>query len=219
MKMDFGIGGQVTWAAAIQALASLIGFIVIGNQVIQLRKNIRGATQDRLYAHYNEVVKLFTLKPYLYPYFYHGKQYSALDNNKENLREEIDKMSEAIFGVIEDACLQRENLSRDSQSNCWQSYAHERMRKSAEMEKFIDPNQNWYTAALRKVVNEFYAKGRPSNRGDHAATVEENIRELRHRLGELEQRSRMLDTSSGTSLTLVPTEPREKSQESPASAS
>lgn len=57
--MGFGIGGQVTWAAAIQASASLIGFIVIGYQVIQLRKNILGATQDRLYAHYMEILKLF----------------------------------------------------------------------------------------------------------------------------------------------------------------
>ncbi len=216
--MDY-IGGQATWAAAVQALASLIGFIVIGYQVIQLRKNIRGATQDRLYAHYNEVVKLFMQNPHLYPYFYNGKQYSNLEDNRENLRKEIDIMSEAIFGVIEHACLQRQNLPHDSWKNCWQPYAHERMRKSPEMEKFIDPNQTWYTAALRKVVNEFYAKGRPSKPGDHAATVEEAIRELRRRLEDLEQKSRTVNSSSGADLTLVPNEIRDKPQASPVAAS
>src|SRR5262249_52107878 len=152
--MGFGIGGQVTWAAAIQASASLIGFIVIGYQVIQLRKNILGATQDRLYAHYMEILKLFMEKPHLYSYFYNAKAYSKLDDNRENLREEIDIMSEAIFGIIEHACLQKQNLPHDSWNNCWQPYAHERMRKSAEMEKFIDPNQAWYTDSLRKVVKE-----------------------------------------------------------------
>jgi len=177
--MGFGIGGQVTWAAAIQASASLIGFIVIGYQVIQLRKNILGATQDRLYAHYMEILKLFMEKPHLYSYFYNAKAYSKLDDNRENLREEIDIMSEAIFGIIEHACLQKQNLPHDSWNNCWQPYAHERMRKSAEMEKFIDPNQAWDTDSLRKVVKEFYSMGRPSNPGSHAVTVEDAIQELR----------------------------------------
>jgi hypothetical protein len=211
--MDY-IGGQATWAAAIQALASLIGFIVIGYQVIQLRKNIRGATQDRLYAHYNDIVKLFMQKPHLYPYFYKEKQYSDLDDNKENLREEIDIMSEAIFGVIEHACLQRQNLPHDSWKNCWQPYAHERMGKSPEMERFIDPNQTWYTAALRKVVNEFYAKRRTSNARDNAA----GIRELRRRVEELEQQPRTVDSSSGANLSVVPNEPPDKPQASAVAA-
>lgn len=209
---------QATWAAAIQALASLIGFVVIGYQVIQLRKNIRGATQDRIYAHYNEVIKLFMQNPHLYPYFYKGKQYSNLDNNRKNLREEIDIMSEAIFGVIEHACLQRQNLPNDSWRNCWEPYAHERMGKSPEMGRFIDPNQNWYTAALRKVVKEFYAKRRPSNPGDHAAGVEEAIGELRRRLEEVEQRSRTNDSSSGANLSLVANETRDKPPVSAVSA-
>lgn len=169
--MYISIGAEATWAAAIQALASLIGFVVIGYQVIQLRKNIRGATQDRLYAHYNEVVKLLMQNPHLYPYFYDGKPYSKDDSNNEDLRAEINLVCEAIFGVIEHACLQRQNLPHDSWRNCWQPYAHERMRRSPAIKNFIDRNQVWYTAALRRVVHEFYSKD-PSNHQNREATEE-----------------------------------------------
>ncbi|MPR12567.1 hypothetical protein [Microvirga tunisiensis] len=68
--MDQYIGGQMTIAAIVQALAALIGFPVIMFQLYLLRRNIRGATQDRLYAHYMEICKLFMGKPHLRPYFY-----------------------------------------------------------------------------------------------------------------------------------------------------
>jgi hypothetical protein len=56
--MGLSVGGQVTWAAALQALASIIGFMVITYQVIHIRKNIMGATQDRVYAQYMESCKM-----------------------------------------------------------------------------------------------------------------------------------------------------------------
>jgi hypothetical protein len=148
------IGGQVTWAAALQAAASIIGFLVIGYQVIHLRKNIRGATEDRLYAHYTEICKLFIQKPYLYPYFYDNQSLTGSLSNRENLHEEIAMMSEAIFGLIEHACLQQKNLPPDAWKNCWLPYANERLSKSAAMQQFFNCNQGWYTAALRSVVND-----------------------------------------------------------------
>jgi hypothetical protein len=160
--MSLGIGGQVTWAAALQALASIIGFAVIGYQVIHLRKNIRGATQDRLYAHYTEICKSLMQKPHLYPYFYERKTLSPASSldTEENLRYEIDLMSETILGLIEHSCLQQKNLPKDSWKNCWLPYALERLDKSPAIEKFFNPNQGWYTSALCSVVNEFYAKKR-----------------------------------------------------------
>jgi hypothetical protein len=67
--MGLALGGQVTWAAAVQAAAALVGFAVLSYQVIQLRRNIQGATQDRLYAHYMDICKVLMQKPYLYPFF------------------------------------------------------------------------------------------------------------------------------------------------------
>jgi len=120
------------------------------------KKYSRSDTRPTICTLYGNI-KTVHGKPHLYSYFYNAKAYSKLDDNRENLREEIDIMSEAIFGIIEHACLQKQNLPHDSWNNCWQPYAHERMRKSAEMEKFIDPNQAWYTDSLRKVVKEFYS--------------------------------------------------------------
>jgi hypothetical protein len=153
------IEGSVTWAAAIQAGAAVAGFAFIGYQILQLIRNIRGATQDRLYAHYTEICKLFMQKPYLRPYFYENKVLMEGNPDYPHMREEIDVMSEAILGLIEHSTLQQNNLPRDAWKHCWLPYANERLKKSKEIMKFFSPNQTWYTQALRDVIDN-YAKTR-----------------------------------------------------------
>ncbi|MGH6926319.1 MAG: hypothetical protein ACRED5_21530 [Propylenella sp.] len=148
------IGGEMTLAAVVQALASIAAFVFIIFQVTQINRSIKGATQDRVYAHYTEICKIFLQKPYLRPYFYENKELLEDDPRYPHLRSEIDFMSETILGLIEHAVLQQGNLPPDCWENCWLPYANERLRMSAEIKKFFAPNTDWYTDALRDVVNE-----------------------------------------------------------------
>ena len=50
------VGGQTTLAAVIQAAASVLGFAFIVWQIQLVIRGLRGATQDRLYGHYNEAL-------------------------------------------------------------------------------------------------------------------------------------------------------------------
>jgi hypothetical protein len=61
MWLGQNIQGPMALAAVIQAVAAVVGFLFI---IIQLR----AATQDRLYAHYLEICKLFMQNPELRPY-------------------------------------------------------------------------------------------------------------------------------------------------------
>jgi hypothetical protein len=113
----------------------------------------KAATQDRMYAHYTEICKLFMAKPYLRPYFYDQAVLSGPSQEYPQLRSEIDFMSETILGLIEHAVMQRKHMPKDSWEHCWLPYAKERVSKSAELAQFFAPNAGWYTHKLCEVMN------------------------------------------------------------------
>lgn len=163
-----------TYAPVAQATASIFGFFFLILQVRQLIRNTQGATHDRLYAHYMEVCKLFMQKPELRPYFYEGKELQQASSDQQSRdkkdtdsthngssaqapgRGEIDAMSEAIFGLIEHAVMQHENLPEDTWNNCWRPYVQERLTKSIELQRYFVPNPHWYAVRLDDVVDEFF---------------------------------------------------------------
>ena len=106
-----------------------------GSAIIDLRRNVQGSTQDRLYAQYTEICKLFVDKPHLRPYFYDNEPKPIVcPADRPSLGGEIDAMSETILGLIERAIVQHANLPRDSWRNCWQPYAIERVKKAKQSE-------------------------------------------------------------------------------------
>ena len=155
----------MTWAAALQAAASVMGFCFVGWQIAFLRKNIRGATQDRLYAHYMEVCKLLFQNGHLRPYFYEDERVPELGPNRPKLRAEVDMMSEAICGLIEHCVVQRRNLPPAGWRGCWLPYAQERVGKSSELAQFFEANQVWYTRKMRRAMRKILAKRSPATDG------------------------------------------------------
>jgi hypothetical protein len=65
------LDSTISFAVISQLFVSIVGFIFV-------IRGLQGATEDRLYAHYNEVCKLLMAKPHLYPNFYTNK---AVDLN------------------------------------------------------------------------------------------------------------------------------------------
>jgi hypothetical protein len=145
------LSSPVQWTAAAQILVSVIGFFFVGRQVLLLGRNTRGSAQDRLYAHYTEVCKLFMQNPHLRPYFYDNM---PVPENDPKLRGEVDAMCEAIWGLIEHSVVQKCNLPDDGWRGCWLPYARERIEKSRELTGFFDLNAGWYTHALRETLRE-----------------------------------------------------------------
>jgi len=149
------IQGDITLAAAVQAGAAIIGFIVVIYQLIQVGRSLQGATQDRLYAHYTEICKLFVGKPELRPFFYDREPRPKSDDpDAIKLKQEIDFMSETILGLIEHSVLQHKNLPKDAWLNCWKPYAAERIRKSVELRKFFLDNIDYYAYAMREPMKD-----------------------------------------------------------------
>src|SRR3954452_6853880 len=123
----------VALANVVQALAAVFGFLFV---VIQLR----AGTQDRLYAHYMEVCKLFMENSELRPCFYES------DANADKASPDPSKvafMCEAILGLVEHAVLQKQYMPRDAWEHCWRPYAVERLEHSEALQKFFDPNSHW----------------------------------------------------------------------------
>jgi hypothetical protein len=148
-----------TIAAVIQMVAAIIGFPVVIYQLVQLHKNLQGGTQDRLYAHYTEICKLFMQHPELRPYFYGRSEVDAKTVKREQVQECSDSsppkvafMCEAIFGLVEHAVLQKRNLPGDAWRNCWRPYTIERLEQSEAMERFFESNAHWYSHRMRKAM-------------------------------------------------------------------
>jgi hypothetical protein len=151
------IQGPMTLAAVIQAASAAIGFFIVIYQLFQLRRSLRGATQDRLYAHYTELCKLFMQNPELRPYFYRTEANSRevaapaqTEGNMHDLAPKVAFMCEAILGLVEHAVLQRNNLPSDAWRHCWRPYALERVEQSEALRKFFDPNAHWYSRQMRE---------------------------------------------------------------------
>jgi hypothetical protein len=149
------VQGSMTLAAVIQAAAAVIGFFVVIYQLFQLRRNLRGATQDRLYAHYMEICKLFMQNPELRPFFYRVDENvgtapatEQTEDSRQKLAPKVAFMCEAILGLVEHAVLQKKNMPKDAWENCWRPYALERLEQSEALEKFFDPNAHWYSEKM-----------------------------------------------------------------------
>jgi hypothetical protein len=144
------IQGPMTAAAVIQVVVAIVGFFLV---IMQLR----GATQDRLYAHYLEICKLFMQNPELRPYFYgsgaKADEAGTLEQTeacKQKLAPKVAFMCEAIFGLVEHAVLQRAYMPQDAWHHCWRPYALERLNESEELRNFFDPNAHWYSKKMRR---------------------------------------------------------------------
>jgi hypothetical protein len=138
----------VTWAAAAQALASVVGFSLIIYQIWRLKRTVQGDTQSKLYAHYLEVNKLLLQKPFLRPYFYEGKVWDESGDHPPNLRQDLEIMCEVILGLCEHAVLQYQRLPPDAWNNCWRAYIRGRYAQSPVLRQFFETNQIWYVQAL-----------------------------------------------------------------------
>jgi hypothetical protein len=155
------VQGTMTIAAVIQMVAAVIGFPVLIYQVLKLRNNLEGATQDRLYAHYTEICKLFIQNPELRPYFYGRSEDAGKIVTRERAQECNDNltaakvafMCEAILGLVEHAVLQKKNLPGDAWRNCWRPYAMERLEQSEVLENFFPLNADWYSRRMNKEMN------------------------------------------------------------------
>jgi hypothetical protein len=138
--------------------------LIVVRQLVDLRKDVQGTTQDSLYAHYGEICKLFLKKPYLRPYFYENEAKPAsCPADRPSLNDEIDGMSEMILGLIEHAVVQHANLPKASWNNCWLPYAKERVKKSKTIREFYQKNKDWYAADLKEKIKDILADASHEN--------------------------------------------------------
>jgi hypothetical protein len=145
----------VKWTDAVQAIVSVVGFIVIIIQLRQLKLSLQSDTHSKLYTHYLEMIKLFLEKPELRPYFYEGKaiQQSVPNHARTRQEQEVEVMCEIMLSVFEHAVMQEKNLPKDSRDNCWEAYVRERYNGSPELKRFFEANRTWYAKALSDLLH------------------------------------------------------------------
>jgi hypothetical protein len=141
------IEGKINWGQITQIVVSLVGFVFVIFQLAMVRRALRGSTHDRIYAHYNDVCKTLLGYPELYSYFYENADPAKLTRED---RRKVRMLCEIIMGLIEHAVVQRSNMPPRSWSGCWRPYALERIKQSQALREYFDPNQVWYTEAMRR---------------------------------------------------------------------
>jgi hypothetical protein len=154
------------WATVVQAAATVVGFMFVGWQALELKQTIRGDAHDSLYSHYAGVITMLAAKPYLHPYLYDNKPIGEGDPEHPNLRQEMDLVSESILALIEHAVMYRKELPDDAWNNCWLPYARERFKTSGELSRFFDANKHWYAKSLRDVFENCPAILRTSHKAE-----------------------------------------------------
>ena len=129
--MEALVKEALPWA---QTLAPVVAVVALFFVWLQLRAQ----TQDRIYAHYTEICKLFIQNPELQPYFYRLPKAAPPKRTEEDkkLAPKVDFMCEALLGLIEHAVLQRSYMPKECWHNCWHPYAVQRLEESPAMQKF-----------------------------------------------------------------------------------
>ncbi len=138
----------------VQAIISVLGFLILFFQITQLNRGIRGDAHSKLYDHYLKVTERLADAPHLRPYLYNCKILNLEAAGYADLREELDMMCEIILGLLEHATVQKENLPEDSWHACWEAYTNERLEKSVELRRFFRENYRWYAKSFQCVVKE-----------------------------------------------------------------
>ncbi|MGP0092688.1 MAG: hypothetical protein ACLPKB_22530 [Xanthobacteraceae bacterium] len=144
------IAGDANWAQALQVGASILGFGFIAFQIWLIRRSIAGATHDRLYIHYHQIIEYLTKHEEMLPYFRGDK--SAKDAD-ECVRQRLDLASEAILGLLEHAAVQKGNIPQDSWEHCWEPYSALTFKGSRELRNFFSLHRSMYTHALQAIFD------------------------------------------------------------------
>jgi hypothetical protein len=143
----------VKWTDVVLAAGSVIGFVLVIYQLMQLRHSIAGEAHGKLYAQYVELGKLLLARPHLYPYFFECKRLEGKEADNTALRNELSMMCELTLGLLEHAVVQRVNLPEDSWENCWRAYTYDRFANSSELRSFFEAKRKWYARSFCEVID------------------------------------------------------------------
>jgi hypothetical protein len=145
------IQGSVTWAAALQAAISTLGFGFIAYQIISIRRTLRASTHDRLYAQYLKILDAILQRPRLYPYFYLRSELP--ETASADRRAEVDIICEQFSALFEHADIEKGNLLDRNWEECWRPYIVERFAKSVVLSRYFQLNRAWYTVSMRSLYD------------------------------------------------------------------
>lgn len=144
--------GNVTWAAALQAIISTLGFAFVAYQIWSVRRTLRSNTHDRLYVQYLKILDSILQRPRLYPYFYEGAKLAS--DADDALRAEVKILCEQFCVLFEHADIEKGNLLDDNWAECWQPYIVERFAKGPELARFFEENRGWYTISMQALFDQ-----------------------------------------------------------------
>ena len=154
--------GNVTWAAALQAVVSTLGFMFVAYQIWAVRRTLRSNTHDRLYVQYLKILDAILRSPRLYSYFYESTRLAP--NAEPTLRAEVQIICEQFCVLFEHADIEKGNLLDKNWDECWQLYILERFAKSPELAQFFEDNRGWYTLSMQKLYDESGAGKTPNGK-------------------------------------------------------
>lgn len=143
--------GNVTWAAALQAIVSTMGFMFVAYQIWAVRRTLRSNTHDRLYVQYLKILDAILQRPRLYPYFYESAKLAR--DADPALRAEVQILCEQFCVLFEHADIEKGNLLDDNWAECWQPYIVERFSKGPELARFFEENRSWYTTSIQALYD------------------------------------------------------------------
>lgn len=136
-------------SSVVGILVSLLGFVFIGNQVVQARKDLHASTHERLLRHNLEVLGKIIDNPEVRPFLYDNKRISR-DTDPET-RSKVLTFCEIFVDFFEHVSFQRPHIEEKAIVT-WEKYTSSMFASSYEMRKFFRENMNWYHGDLRRMV-------------------------------------------------------------------
>jgi hypothetical protein len=120
-------------------------------------RNIQAQTLGCLYNHYFTLCRTLLRRPHLRGYLYDGIVLKA-DPADDKRRSQVDTVCEMMTGLLEHAALRRQNIPRDSWSNCWQPFLKEMYKnRDSELAGFFRKNRHFYSTDFQEVVDPLLA--------------------------------------------------------------
>jgi hypothetical protein len=140
--------GEIKWTDKIQAICSLLtfivtvsGFIFVYIQINQAKHALRGSTHAAIYAQVQTIDQLFVEKPHLRKFFYGDYDFpkDATEKDKEAVLSVADMMEDFFEHVTQ----QKENLPANKWP-AWVKYMRSVYSTSPVMRRHLKENADWY---------------------------------------------------------------------------
>jgi hypothetical protein len=140
-------------AACISVIIAIVGLVFVIVQLRQVKRAIRGNTNEMLSSQSVEILRFFAERPAIYDHFYSNKGVGQKDIDEGDSQRRVDLLcaTELMANYMEHICLQKDNLPPKAWLS-WRKFVLDIYQNSPVVRDFLQAHTDWYASDILDLV-------------------------------------------------------------------